>query len=269
MQSAGLKSLVAITLCCLAVLSGCAGKQPQTIPLDEAGKQDALSLWGTFLRRSTPPAVDADIRVGWDVLGSKGGVAATLMMQQPAFFRFAANDPLGRSLILAVSDGTSFTLIDNRRGHVSSGTIHSKFWQSYIPQSVRAEDLFPLLGGFLAEEKEDAVLPTQDEQERGYWYQWQDDRELTHFVLLDRHNGEVLQHMLIDGTGEVVFDFQYSDYLQDANSGYVWPGNLRVTGTAVTGTLTLRIEQIYSYSLKGEEVFRTAWPPHFTAEHIP
>ncbi|MDY0391437.1 MAG: hypothetical protein RBQ88_11065 [Desulfobulbus oligotrophicus] len=269
MRASNQTPFVAAILCCLLVLSGCMGKQPQTVPLDEAGRQEALSLWETFLSRDTPPAVDADVRVGWDVLGSKGGVAATLIAEQPAFFRFAANDPLGRSLLLAVSDGTSFTLIDNRKGHVSQGTIHSRFWRSYIPRSVRAEDLFSLLGGCVTAGEGADAQPAQDEQARGFWYQWQDDRGLRHHVLLSRYHGEVHQHMLIDGRGEVVLDFQYSDYLQDTKSGYSWPGHLQVTGAAVTGTLTLRVEQIYSYIPKGEAAFHLVAPPHFTVEQIP
>lgn len=269
MRAANCKSLLVILFCCLAILSGCAGKQPKMIPLRGAEEQEAASLWTTFLNSKRPPALDADIRLGWDVLGSKGGIGATLQVQQPAQLRFAANDPLGRALILAVADGTSFTLVDNRAGHVSQGTIHSKFWRSYIPSSVTAEDLFPLLGGFLTEGEGRGANPSLDEQARGFWYQWQDGRGLGHHVLLDRGDGRIRQHLLIDAGGETVLDLQYTDYRQDAKSGYVWPGHLRITGAAITGTLTLQIEQIYSHTPKGKAVFRLVPPPHFTVEQVP
>lgn len=261
--------LFAVALCCLAFLSGCAGRQPKTVPLGGAEEQEAVSLWANFLSSKRPPALDADIRLGWDVMGSKGGISASLQIQQPALLRFAANDPLGRALILAVADGTSFTMVDNRVGHVSQGTIHSRFWRSYVPPSVTAEDLFPLLGGFLSGGEGQDATPSLDEQGQGFWYQWLDDRSFRHHALLDRGDGTMRQHLLSDAGGESVLEVRYTDYRRDARSGFVWPGNLRISGAAVTGTLTLQIEQVYSHSPKGKAAFRLVPPPHFTVEQVP
>lgn len=261
-------ALFAVALCCLVVLSGCAGRQPKTVPLGGAEEQEAAALWTTFLRENRPQALDADIRLGWDVMGSKGGISASLQIQQPAHLRFAANDPLGRALILAVADGSSFTMVDNRVAHVSRGTIDSKFWRSYVPQALKAEDLFPLLGGFLPAGEGQDTTPSRDEQGQGFWYQWQDGRSFRHHVFLDRGDGRMRQHLMSNAGGDTLLEVQYADYRQDAKSGFVWPGHLRISGTAVTGTVTLQVEHIYSHSPKGKAAFRLAPPPHFTVEQV-
>ena len=261
--------LLAVVFCCLALLSGCAGRQPKTVPLGGAEEQEAVLLWANFLSTKRPPALDADIRLGWDVMGSKGGISASLQIQQPALLRFAANDPLGRALILAVADGTSFTMVDNRVGRVSQGTIHSRFWRSYVPPSVTAEDLFPLLGGFLSEGEGQEATPSRDEQGQGFWYQWQDGRSFSHAALLESGDGRMRQHLLSGAGGDIVLEVQYADYRQDTGSGFVWPGHLRISGAAITGTLNLQIEQVYSHSPQGKAAFRLVPPPHFTVEQVP
>lgn len=269
MRAFNSNALFTLAFCCLLMLSGCAGRQPKTIPLGGAEEQEAAALWTTLLREKRPQALDADIRLGWDVMGSKGGISASLQIQQPAHLRFAANDPLGRALILAVSDGSSFIMADNRTAHVSQGTIDSKFWRSYVPSAVTAEDLFPLLGGFLGGGEGQDATPSNDEHGQGFWYQWQDGRSFRHQALLDRGDGRMRQHLISDAGGDTVLEVQYTDYRQDAKSGFVWPGHVRVSGRAITGTVTLQVEQIYSHSPKGKAAFRLVPPPHFTVEQVP
>lgn len=255
-------------LCCLLLLAGCAGKLPKTLPLAPEAQQEAAALWSGFLARQRPPGLDADIRLSWDVLGSKGAIAATVQLQRPALLRFAANDPLGRSLLLAVSDGTSFTMVDNRTGQAFHGTTGSKFWHSYVPEQIAPEDLFALLGGFVYQRGADKATPSQDEANAGYWYGWTDTRSMLHHVLLDRASGEMRRHLLVDHKGNQVLDLDYDDYRKEAATGFFWPGRVRISGEAVTGTLTIQVEKVYSHATQGAAVFRLTPPPHFTVEEV-
>lgn len=268
MRSTALLRLGFAMLCCLQILAGCAGKQPKTLPLGLAEEQEARALWSGFLAKKHPQALDADIRLGWDVLGSKGAMAATVLVQQPAHLRFAANDPLGRPLILVVADATSFTMVDNRSGHVTRGKIGSQFWRSYVPEAVDPEELLAFLGGFLQDNALQAQAG-QDEEHRGFWYQWHDRRALRHAVLLDRDSGTMGRRLLFDAKGEPILELHYADYKQDAASGFVWPGQVRISGKAVTGSLTFQIEKIYSHSPQGAAAFRLSPPPHFPVEEVP
>jgi len=268
MRRSSIARLVFPVVCCLLVLSGCAGKQPKTLPLAPAEEQEAAALWSGFVAGKRPSALDADIRLNWDVLGSKGGVSATLQVQRPALLRFAANDPLGRSLLLAVADATTFILVDNRIGHVYQGPIHAKFWQSYVPAAVAPEDLLPLLGGFLPEGEALQATPAQDAASQGFWYQWPDMRAVRHHVLLDRGSGTMQQHLLVDAQGRTMLELHYAGYRKDAKSGFVWPARVQISGKAVNGTLTLQVEQIYSHTPQKAAAFRLAPPSHFTVEQV-
>jgi len=268
MRTTALLRLGLPMLCWLLILAGCAGKHPKTLPLGPAEEQAAHALWSGFLTKKQPQALDADIRLGWDVLGSKGGMAATVQVQQPAHLRFAANDPLGRPLVLVVADARSFTMVDNRTGHVTRGRIGSKFWRSYVPESVNPEELLSFLGGFL-QDGALQVKPEQDEENKGFWYQWRDKRDLRHAVLLDKDSGTMGQRLLFDAKDELILEMRYGGYRKDATSGYIWPGQLHITGKAVTGSLTIQIEKIYSHTSQGAAAFRLSPPSHFTVEEVP
>lgn len=254
---------------CLLIFSGCAAKLPKTAALDPAGEKEAQVVFANFLAAKRPAALDADLRLGWDVLGSKGAVAAALQLQPPASLRFTANDPLGRAFLLAVSDGTSFTLVDNRIGHVYRGRTDSKFWHSYVPEAVAPDDLYFFLAGFLPAGEDQAFKSAQDPEKTGFWYVWRDERSMTHHVLLDRRTAEMRRHLLFDAGQDLVLDLTYSQYSKNAGSGFIWPGSLLITGEAVTGTLTVQTEKIYPQAQLGAATFRLAPPPHFTVEQVP
>ena len=260
--------LILLILCCMAALAGCAGKQPKTVPLDPALEQEAKTLWAGFISAKRPQALDADVRLQWDVLGSKGGVGASLLVQRPDLVRVMANDPLGRALILAVADASVFTMVDNRSGQVYKGSIHSRFWRSYVPAAVRPEDLLPLLGGFLAEGEGDGAAPSLDAAGRGIWYQWRDERKQEHYVLLDKESGAMLQHLLLDGRRDQRLVLHYADYRKEGGGDFSWPTRLRITGQAITGALSVQVERIFSYAPQEAAAFRLAPPPHFIVERV-
>lgn len=256
-------------LLCLSALAGCATKLPQTTPLSPGQQQEAEHFLVSFLQVPRPTAVDADVRLGWDVFGSKGSVDASLQLQQPAFLRFSATDPLGRSLLLAVSDGASFTMVDNRIGRIYQGKTGSKFWQSYIPQTILAEDLFYFLGGLLPNVEMKAIGAAQDLELTGFWYVWKDNRSLTHHVLLDRRSKEMTRHLLFDPRGDLILEMTYSAYSGARESGFNWPRHLRMTGSAITGTLTVHVNKTYSHGRLAAAIFHLEPPAHFTVEQVP
>lgn len=272
-MTAGSKPWLAAILCCL-VLAGCAGKLPQTSPLPESEARQAVRLWDTFLRSEQPKAIDADLRLRWDVLGSKGGIDAVLQMKQPALLRFAANDPLGRSLILVVSDGQTFTFVDNRQGQAYQGGTDARFWRRYVPDSVQATDLFFYLGGFVDPHQVPRVQPSLDDAGQGYWYVWRDKQAIEHHVLLDQQNAVMHRHLLVDRKGTQLLDLRYSGSVRaarGASSGGErpsWPKSVVISGEAVSGEVEVQVEKIYAFAVRGAAPFRLTPPPHFTVEEV-
>ena len=257
-------------LCCL-VLAGCAGKLPRTVSLGGEERQQALERWQQLQRAQQPAAVDGDFRVRWDVLGSKGGIDAVLQMQKPTQLRFSANDPLGRPLILAVSDGSRFTFVDNREGQVYEGKTDAKFWQRYVPEAVQPADLFFYLGGQVDGRQAVGVQPARDEAGQGIWYSWRDNRSLQHHVLLDAQASRVGRHLLLDRSGAAILDVRYSGAVQGertSNSALRWPEKIELSGEAVSGTVELHTQKIYDFAVRGAAVFHLTPPPSFTVEQV-
>ena len=256
-----------VVLLGLLILAGCATRLPPTEPLAPDEGQEADALFTTFVTNSVPAAVDADLRLNWDFLGRKGGVAAVLQLQRPALLRFAANDPLGRPLVLAVSDGATFTLVDNRQGRAYRGSTDSKFWHSYVPDAVAAEDLFALLGGTAPEGTGRVIASARDKEGTGFWYVLDAQGGATRHLLLDRRSGTLRRHLLVDD-GEPVLDIVYSGATGADSTGYQWPRELRVTGSAITGTLSVHIDTVFSDQPLPAATFRLTLPPHFTVERV-
>jgi hypothetical protein len=251
----------------LLTLAGCATRLPPTEPLVSAEWLEAETLFAGFAARPTPPAIDADLRLNWDFLGSKGGVAAVLQLQRLVQLRFTATDPLGRALFLAVSDGTAFTLVDNRQSRVYQGSTDSKFWHRYVPDAVAAEDLFLLLGGMSPEGVRRVNASARDKGGAGFWYVLDARNGLTRHLLIDRHSGRIRRHLLVDD-GETVLDIVYSGSTGADGAGYELPRELRVTGSAITGTLTVHIDTVYGFQPLPAATFHLVAPPHFMVEQV-
>ncbi len=260
-----------VLLCCV-LLAGCAGKLPGTTPLTGDAAHEALNVWDRFLHREHPEALDADFRLRWDVLGSKGGIDAVVQMKKSAQLRFSANDPLGRALILVGSDGERFTFVDNRSGEVFQGKTSSEFWRGYVPESIKDSDLFAYLGGFVDPQHAPVtVRPALDEEGKGFWYLWRDNQSIQHSVLLDSMHGAMQRHLLVDRSGERIVDLRYSGSVgakKNGTGGLSWPEQVTVSGKAISGELQLQVEKIYSFTVEGTAAFRLTPPPHFTVEQV-
>ncbi len=259
-----------VLLAGILLLAGCS-HLPKTLPLSPVETEDAQAQWQKFLHQPRPSGIDADYRLRWDVMGSKGGVDAVVQMRRPAFLRFAANDPLGRALVLAVSDGKRFTLVDNRAAEVYQGKVSAQYWRHYVPDSLEERALFPALGGFVDPAGMPRVGTRRDEQGQGYWYIWSDTHGMRHYVLLDNKQGRVLRHLFINPAGKQVLDLRYSGAAAlppSEETGLFWPGTVAVSGTAVSGEVDLHVEKIYSFAPNTTTAFSVTPPPAFTVKQV-
>ena len=255
-------------LLCVLLLVGCAQKVPVTEPLAPELRQEAMGLFAVLLARRPPATLDADIRVTWEMFAAKGGVDATIQLQQPARLRFAANDPLGRSLFLVVSDGRAFTLVDNRVATVYQGNTDSTFWRARVPEAIQAEDLLLFLAGSVAVAELGGVQPAGDGGKAGFWFAWMDARGLRHHVLLDRRTGRMLRHLLDDHEGDRLLDLGYAEDKIAQEGGFAWPGRIEIQGEALDGTVAIRFDRVYPGDSLSAEAFQLVPPPHFTVERV-
>ena len=75
------------------------------------------------------------------------------------------------------------------------------------------------------------------------------------------------RHLLVDD-GDPVLDIVYSGSTGADSTGYQWPRDLRVTGSAITGTLSVHIDTVFSDQPLPAATFRLTLPPHFTVERV-
>lgn len=254
-------------LCCLLMLAGCAKKLPPTEPLGPAEREQAMALFADFLARRPPAILDADIRLTWDLLATKGGLDATIQLEQPGRLRFAANDPFGRSLLLVVANGATFTMIDNRAATVYVGQTGSKFWHEWIPEAIETGDLLFFLAGAVPADTIGGLQPAGDGEQAGLWFVWTDARTRRHYVLLRRETGFMLRHLLVDQAGTQVLDLRYQEPGR-GDIGFAWPGQVTIQGEALEGAAVLRLDRIYPRDSLPAATFQVTPPPHFTVEEV-
>ena len=259
---------IGLVLGCIACLAGCARPFPQTLPLAAGQQAEAERLWYAVATVNIPARFEADFRLGWEILGSKGTIDAFLVVQHPSLLRFSAQDPLGRPLYIAVADGLSFTLADNRKGVVYQGQTGSKFWQTYIPVFLTTDQLPGLLSGLPPNLPDRMPEISQETDQSGFWYVWQDDGHIRHHVLLDKAQGTMSRHLLFNEEEELLLDLSYQEYFQ-LQGQPSWPRLLTITGDAVTGTVTLHLAQVVFHADRlPDATFRLTAPPHFTWEQV-
>lgn len=247
-------------------LTGCGKPVPKTLALEPQQEDEARDLLRRFQQREHPDSLDADLRVGWEAWGSKGSSAAVLQMQRPTGLRFSLNDPLGRPMMLFVSDGYFFTLVNNQTAQAWQGRSDSAFWQERVP--IAAEDLFLMLGARLIDAPLEGIGLGLDQEKNGFWYNWVDRRMLEHYVLLNRLTGRMDRQLLFDRRGDLALDISYSAYRMIPESGFSWPGHLLIQGEGIRGKLTVQVEHFYPQQDIAPATFLLSIPPHFTTEEV-
>lgn len=253
----------------LSVLTACGGvKLPKTSPLLEVEQRAAIAHLKMLAAEPQPQAVETGYELSWNILGRSGRVSAHLQMDEPDQLRFSAHDPLGRTLYLAVADGESFTLVDNRAAQVRRGRVDGASWRSIIPEPLTLKDMTPLLGGRLENTLPGQIKAAQNQEQTGYWFIWQDTRGLSHHVLLDRERNLVARHLLLGKKKELLLDLVYLNYDQDRETGYFWPKNTELSGSLIKGTIKLERSGSLSFDPLPLSVFRLDIPPHFKVEQL-
>ena len=252
----------------LIYLAGCARPLPQTVPLAENQVPEAERLWLALASVNIPARFEADFRLGWEILGNRGAIDAFLLVQQPGSLRFSAMDPLGRPLYIAVADGSTFTLADNRQERVYQGQVDSKFWQTYVPAFLATAQLPFLLCGLLPNPPAHMPEASQNSDQDGFWYVWHDDRQARHYVLLDQAKGTMRRHLVYNQDQDLLLDLTYQEYNR-VSGQQPWPQVLTITGSAVTGTITVHLSQVlFRGDLLAAALFNLTAPPHFSRMQV-
>lgn len=260
-------SCAALLLCCL-LLEGCASRIVRTVPLPENRQAAVLARFDAFARRQCAQTLDADLTLELNLLGKTERVGGMLQAQMPASLRYSTLGPLGRSLYIMVTDGTDFTMVDNRKATAYTGRIGSRFWHKYFPADIRVEDLLPLLTGRPAEQGCTIEDVKGDKTEPEVAWLFPEPVKATgHIIRFDPAAGIILRHLLKDDEDNILLDVAYNRY-DHKTTRCAMPMEIQVRGKSITGTLTLRYDRIYPASDLAPSIFELTLPKHYRVQPV-
>ncbi len=254
-----------LLLLCLVLVPACATRLPPATPLTGRDEQPGREVLARFLAASCPGGLDADVTLAWQGYGNHRQVAAVLQAQTPGLVRLSVNDPLGRPLLLLVTDGRRFTLVDVPREQATVGPVDSSFWHQYMPAAVRGRDLFAWLTGRLPAGPVRVCSVLRSTENSDYWFVLDYDDGLRHRVRIDPERLLLRDHLLLDTRDRVVLDVMYT-YGQDRAGKCPLPASLEASGRDLSGTFSLAVDRVYSRKPVAATLFRLQLPSHFSIE---
>ncbi|WP_028582892.1 hypothetical protein [Desulfogranum mediterraneum] len=267
-----------LLLLCSWLLWGCGAKIGPLEPLTLPEQSRAAALFQAYQERPKVVALDADVQLNWNFFAGRGMVEGILQLQQPSRLRLSVLDPLGRALLVAATDGSEVTVIDSRSGIAYLGSVDSESWQRYVPEVIAATELSYLLAGQLPPDgyalAEVGRIGVGGDGEVGeFWYRLRGvDRDQTLLVQLDSDQATIRRCLFLDmdqDDQEAAVELSYSDYATAGGGQGLWPGRIRLSGSAVGGTVELRLVQVFSVQPRDALARPPQIPPSYRLEPLP
>ncbi len=242
------------------LLGGCTGRVPVPLPLSPSQQEQALALLEQLRNRSCPEFIDVDLNINWQGYGISRTLPAALQCTGQGALRVSLLDPLGRPWMILAGDGEEFTLIDNRQGLAWQGKADSGRFRDYLPETLSTRILFKLVTAQIPD-SEPLVGFGGGDASGDYRYVFQEDNGDVLQVDVAGATGRLQRQRIIDRQGQVRLDVRY-EYTTEKTSGCEQPVIIEVTGSAMKGTLRLKIEQWYPEPLP-DDLFEVEIPSHF------
>jgi len=257
-----------LILALLLFLPGCASKIPSSLPLAEGEKPLVLKQLQEFQNRRCAQSLDADVTVEWQMYGKTEKIPSVLQLQSPSFLRYSVVDPIGRQLLILVSDGSSFTLVDNRKAKALTGQVKSNFWNKFVPDSITSKDYISWLTGRLPEDVFEVYEIRQDKESvESVWLLTKWKNNSRHHVLFSSKDNQVIRHIIESDDNEILLDVVYSDY--NSNTLHCKkPNQLKIEGAKITGTLKLHFDEFFPGDPISLNIFHLTLPEHFSVKIV-
>ncbi|PIE59412.1 MAG: hypothetical protein CSA32_04290 [Desulfobulbus propionicus] len=249
-------------------LWGCTPKLEPLSPIAGSQLDRAQVLLHYFLNQQRETALDADVRLHWDMPGRKGGLDGILQLQAPGNIRLTVLDPLGRQEFILVIDTNHFTMVDNRQGKGYVGEMDTEKRYEYLPAILKGDELFALLGGFLPSgsctlNSVESIGKTREKQDTWYQFNRIDRTGTVRFTLED--SGSMMKRCLfVDGHNETPVTVRYEGVAPSENGEVLWPKKVTISGSSLHGEYQLSIVKILSLKPLPSSAFSLKIPPGYT-----
>ncbi|MDH3348462.1 MAG: hypothetical protein OEM02_10260 [Desulfobulbaceae bacterium] len=256
-----------IGLCGVIFLGGCVAKTPALIPLSPMEARSREEAFHDIVEQTCPVAVDADIRLRYNLMGKELSWPGTLQMQEDRFI-YRAIDPLGRPLFMVSANDAGFTLVENQDAMAYSGEWDCGLRHRYLPGKIKPKDVVLWLSGRLSTVDMSIRRVGMGSEGDCCWFVVDYNDSMTHYVHMDLATGQVSRHLLYDATkDEIELEIGYSNYSVEGESCQL-PGKIILTGSGLTGEAVISLERVYSRKKLPEKVFRVVLPEYFQVEEV-
>ena len=260
-----MRSWLPVSLWALLFLAACSRLVPERLSLDPGESNSVQAMLAGLVGDPCGEYLDADLTIGWQGLGRRVRVSATLQARRPGRIRLAATDPLGRPQMLLVIDGGNFVFLDIPASRGYSGSVASAFMHRFLPPSLPVDELTGWLTGTL--DSRLAIRSMGKEVERSrFWVEATDRHGQHQFLCLD-DRGRLLRRLLVDRDGGLILEAVYRAYKDSA--GCRRPGLVELHGSGIQGDLTLRFSRYYPpVDHPATDPFQVRIPPGFSIQRV-
>ena len=249
------------------LLGGCAARLPGTAGLPLSRQQEIGSRFSEFINRDCPDSLDADVTLAMRLLGRTEKITGTVQLKAPSFLRFSVTDPLGRPMLILVTDGRFFTLADNRKAEAVTGPVDSAVWQENMPEYIDPEDVFAWLTGRIPEPVP-IITEIRGDREEGYaWLITEPVAGMRHLIRFDLRQ-EVISRHILQADRQILLDTGYDMYQHPSASACPIPTRITIEGDSIRGTLYIGYDRIYENPVFDPALFTLVIPPHFKVKEV-
>ena len=207
----------------LFALQGCARPLLQTSPANVQETGMAAAAFERFLgldRSGCPGRFDAEVAAEVFVKGwfsdRKGKLSGYLQAMEPGYLKFTAINPFGQPLLIFLTDGRGFKLLNVLDSAAYTGPVDSETFGKFAPSGFVPEQSYYWLTGRLPAGDYEIVKVLRDSEKKGFWLLLKNGRDdLDRLILLDPDRLMIVKHMLLNSRGEQVMEVDYGNYLPE------------------------------------------------------
>ena len=220
LSGSALHSFILLLSVLLFFFQGCARPVLQTSPASEHEIQFAALSFTRYMQINQDECaccldaeVDAAVSVSGWFSNHTGKLTGYLQAMEPGNIKFVGINPLGQPILIFVTTGKIFKILNVLEGKAYIGSSNSETFKKFAPSGFDPEFSYYWLTGRLPPGDIDILKVSRDKEQNGYWLQVRHVQfGLDSMILFDPEESVVLRHIIMSDRGDHLVDLVYGDY---------------------------------------------------------
>jgi len=209
----------------LFFLQGCARPLLQTFPASEQEIQFAAlaftkhkQIYQDECACCLDAEVDAAVSVSGWFSNHTGKLSGYLQAMEPGNIKFVALNPLGQPILILLTNGRVFKILNVLEGKAYIGSVNSETFKKFAPPGFDPEFSYYWLTGRFPPGDIDILKVRRDKEQNGYWLQVRHEQsDIDSMILFEPEESVVLRQIILSDRGDHLVDLVYEDH----QPGYV------------------------------------------------